>query len=34
MAFIPKNPTDPVVLNIKLTSIGRELLSTGNLSFK
>lgn len=34
MAFIPKNPTDPVILNIKLTSIGRELLSTGSLSFK
>jgi hypothetical protein len=32
MAFIEKK--DPVVLNIKLTSIGRELLSTGNLTFK
>ena len=32
MAFIEK--TDPVVLNIKLTTKGRELLSTGNLSFK
>jgi hypothetical protein len=31
MAFIEK--TDPVVLNIKLTTKGRELLSTGNLSF-
>jgi hypothetical protein len=31
MAFIDKK--DPVVLNIKLTSKGRELLSTGNLSF-
>jgi hypothetical protein len=32
MAFIEKK--DPVVINIKITSIGRELLSTGNLSFK
>jgi len=32
MAFIDKK--DPVILNIKLTSTGRELLSTGNLSFK
>jgi hypothetical protein len=32
MAFIEKS--DPVVLNIKLTTKGRELLSTGNLSFK
>jgi hypothetical protein len=32
MAFIPK--IDPVVLNIKLTTKGRELLSTGNLNFK
>ena len=32
MAFIEK--TDPVVLNIRLTTKGRELLSTGNLSFK
>lgn len=31
MAFIQK--TDPVVLNIKLTTKGRELLSTGNLKF-
>jgi hypothetical protein len=32
MAFIDKK--DPVVLNIKLTSKGRELLSEGNLNFK
>jgi len=32
MAFIDKK--DPVVLNIKLTSKGRELLSKGNLKFK
>ena len=32
MAFIEKK--DPVVLNIKLTSKGRELLSTGKLNFK
>lgn len=32
MAFIEKK--DPVVLNIKLTTKGRELLSTGNLTFK
>jgi hypothetical protein len=32
MAFIEKK--DPVVINIKITSKGRELLSTGNLSFK
>ncbi len=32
MAFIDKK--DPVVLNIKLTSKGRELLSQGNLKFK
>jgi len=32
MAFIEKK--DPVVLNIKLTSKGRELLSEGNLTFK
>lgn len=32
MAFI--NKTDPVVLNIMLTSKGRELLSTGDLTFK
>ena len=32
MAFIDKK--DPVVLNIKLTSCGRELLSTGGLTFK
>jgi hypothetical protein len=32
MAFIEKK--DPVVLNIKLTSCGRELLSTGSLGFK
>lgn len=32
MAFIEKK--DPVVLNIRLTTKGRELLSTGNLSFK
>ena len=32
MAFIEK--TDPVVINIKLTSKGRELLSQGNLAFK
>ena len=32
MAFIEKK--DPVVVNIKITSKGRELLSTGNLSFK
>jgi len=32
MAFIDK--IDPVVLNIKLTSKGRELLSTGKLTFK
>lgn len=32
MAFIEKS--DPVVLNIKLTTKGRELLSTGNLNFK
>ena len=32
MAFIEKK--DPVVLNIKLTSCGRELLSTGGLIFK
>jgi len=32
MAFIDKK--DPVVLNIKLTSKGRELLSTGKLNFK
>jgi hypothetical protein len=32
MAFIDKK--DPVVLNIKLTSKGRELLSAGNLVFK
>lgn len=31
MAFIEKK--DPVVLNIKLTSCGRQLLSTGNLTF-
>jgi len=31
MAFIDKK--DPVVINIKLTSKGRELLSAGNLSF-
>lgn len=31
MAFIEKK--DPVVINIKLTSKGRELLSAGNLSF-
>lgn len=31
MAFIDKK--DPVVINIKLTSKGRELLSTGKLSF-
>ena len=32
MAFIEKK--DPIVLNIKLTTKGRELLSTGNLGFK
>jgi hypothetical protein len=32
MAFIDKK--DPVVLNIRLTTCGRELLSTGNLTFK
>ena len=32
MAFIEKR--DPTVLNIMLTSCGRELLSTGNLTFK
>lgn len=32
MAFIDK--TDPVVINIKLTTKGRELLSTGQLGFK
>ena len=32
MAFIEKK--NPVVLNIKLTTKGRELLSTGNLTFK
>lgn len=32
MAFIDKK--DPVVLNIKLTTCGRQLLSTGNLTFK
>ncbi len=32
MAFIEKK--DPVVLNIKITSRGRELLSQGNLNFK
>ena len=32
MAFIEKK--DPVVINIKLTSKGRELLSQGNLNFK
>lgn len=32
MAFIEKN--DPIVLNIKLTSKGRELLSQGKLDFK
>lgn len=32
MAFIEKK--DPVVLNIKLTTKGRELLSTGELTFK
>ncbi len=32
MAFIEKN--DPIVLNIKLTSKGRELLSQGKLNFK
>lgn len=32
MAFIEK--TDPIVLNIKLTSKGRELLSGGQLNFK
>ena len=32
MAFIDKK--DPVVLNIKLTSKGRELLSQGKLKFK
>jgi len=32
MAFIEKK--DPVVINIKLTSKGRELLSQGNLDFK
>src|ERR1035437_2562907 len=32
MAFIEKK--DPVVINIKITSKGRELLSAGNLSFK
>jgi hypothetical protein len=32
MAFIEKK--DPVVINIKLTSKGRELLSTGGLTFK
>ena len=32
MAFIDKN--DPIVLNIKLTSKGRELLSQGKLNFK
>jgi len=32
MAFIDKK--DPVVLNIKLTSKGRELLAAGNLKFK
>lgn len=32
MAFIEK--TDPVVINIKLTTKGRELLSTGKLGFK
>ena len=32
MAFIEKN--DPVILNILLTSKGRKLLSTGNLTFK
>src|ERR1700690_3235323 len=31
MAFIDKK--DPVVLNIKLTSKGRELLSEGNINF-
>ena len=31
MAFIEKK--DPTVLNIMLTSCGRELLSTGNLTF-
>jgi len=31
MAFIEKR--DPVVLNVKLTSKGRELLSSGNLTF-
>lgn len=32
MAFIEKK--DPIVLNIKLTTKGRELLSKGNLNFK
>jgi hypothetical protein len=32
MAFIDKN--EPVVLNVKITSKGRELLSMGNLHFK
>lgn len=32
MAFIEKK--DPIVLNIKLTSKGRELLAAGNLNFK
>jgi len=32
MAFIERK--DPVVLNIKLTSKGRELLSRGELDFK
>lgn len=32
MAFIEKN--DPVVINVKLTSKGRELLSRGKLTFK
>ena len=32
MAFIERK--DPVVMNIKLTSKGRELLSSGQLDFK
>ena len=32
MAFLDKN--DPIVLNVKITSRGRELISTGMLNFK